>query len=299
MEKVTYIDRVTQAVEEEVIYGKKALSLFYGTGWFSRWMFFLFHPLIFKLPLFSKIYGFLQKREKSVKKIAPFIQKFQLDTKEFTKKEFLSFNDFFTRKLKSNARPIEMDPNIIVLPADGRYSIYPKLHAVDHFFVKGNTFDLSKFLQDDALVKTYAKGAMVIARLCPVDYHRFHFPVDCIASQPIQLNGYLYSVSLPALKKNIGYLSENKRYLTKLKTKDFGEILYVEIGATNVGTVHQTFSSNAPCSKGEEKGYFSFGGSCIVLLFEPDQVVFDRDLLFQPMEVKGLMGQSLARKRTK
>jgi len=66
-----------------------------------------------------------------------------------------------------------------------------------------------------------------------------------------------------------------------------------------VGSVHQTFSSKTPCLKGEEKGYFSFGGSCIVLLFEPDQVVFDRDLLFQPMEVKGLMGQSLARKRAK
>lgn len=299
MEKVTYIDRLTQAIEEENIYGKKALCLLYGTGWFSKVFFFLFHPFIVKFSFLSKLYGFLQKRKQSVKKIAPFVRTFQIDTKEFASQEFHSFNDFFTRRLQPGSRPIHEDPNTIILPADGRYSVFPKLNVVDHFFVKGNTFDLSQFLQDKELVKTYENGAMVIARLCPVDYHRFHFPIDCIPSEPVLINGYLYSVSFPALKKNIRYLSENKRYITTLKTKEFGKILFVEIGATNVGSVHQTFAYNTPCVKGQEKGYFSFGGSCIVLLFEPDRVVFDKDLVFQPMEVKGLMGQSLARKRTK
>lgn len=101
-----------------------------------------------------------------------------------------------------------------------------------------------------------------------------------------------------ALKKDIGILTKNKREMTTLITKSFGQILYIEVGATNVGSIHQTFIPNEPYAKGDEKGYFSFGGSCLVLLFEPGRIQFDQDLLeasHKNMEVRCLFGQSLGR----
>jgi phosphatidylserine decarboxylase len=162
------------------------------------------------------------------------------------------------------------------MPADGRYLVYPKF---DRFFVKGQEFGLEAFLQDPVLSRRFSDGAMVVARLCPVDYHRFHFPCSGVALKPRLINGPLYSVSPIALKRWVQILSENKRVVTEVDTEKFGTMLYVEIGATAVGTIRQTFVPNAQVEKGQEKGYFEFGGSCVVLLFEKNQIRFDEDLV--------------------
>jgi phosphatidylserine decarboxylase len=177
--------------------------------------------------------------------------------------------------------------------------VFPNIAEADGFWVKGKKFSLEALLQDRELSKRYEQGAMVIARLCPVDYHRFHFPVECVPGPAHLINGSLYSVNPMALKRTIEILSENKRMLTKLKTKDFKEVLFIEVGATYVGSIHQTYASGATYLKGEEKGYFSFGGSCLILLFEPDTIQFDKDLIDasqRKREVRGLLGQSLGRR---
>jgi len=166
--------------------------------------------------------------------------------------------------------------------------------------VKGKRFSLKSLLQDDELAERYAEGAMAMARLCPVDYHRFHFPCECVPGKPRLINGLLYSVNPIALKRNIEYLSQNKRMITELETENFGKILYMEVGATYVGSIHQTYTPGKACAKGEEKGYFAFGGSCLLVLFEPNKIAFDQDLIdfsAKRMEVRGLLGQSLGRAR--
>ena len=138
----------------------------------------------------------------------------------------------------------------------------------------------------------------MIARLCPTDYHRFHFSFNCIPDAPRLINGPLYSVNPIALKRNIQILSENKRVITVLNTKNFGSVLSVEVGATYVGSINQTFAPREHYAKGDEKGYFSFGGSTLVLLFEPGRIQFDQDLIDaskRKIEVRGLFGQSLGR----
>ncbi|MDB4404269.1 phosphatidylserine decarboxylase, partial [Akkermansiaceae bacterium] len=120
---------------------------------------------------------------------------------------------------------------------------------------------------------------LLLSRLCPVDYHRFHFPCAGIPGETRVLNGPLFSVSPLALRQRLSYLWENKRTITELKTEKMGTVICMEIGATCVGSIHQTFTPGQPVDKGDEKGYFAFGGSSTLLLFEPGTVQLDPDLL--------------------
>jgi phosphatidylserine decarboxylase len=258
------------------VYGHKSLALLYGDGFFSKIFYHLLLPLLAHFPYFSRIYGRLQKKSSSRKKIEPFIRDYAIDTSEFEPAAYRSFNDFFIRKLKPACRPIDSRPEVATLPADGRYLAYPRF---DRFFVKGQEFILESFLQNSAYAKCFEHGSMLIARLCPVDYHRFHFPCDGVAGRPHLINGSLYSVNPIALKKRIQILSENKRVITEIDSDRFGTVLYIEVGATAVGTIRQTFKPEEKVSKGQEKGYFEFGGSCLVLLFEKGRIEFDADLV--------------------
>lgn len=298
MSKIIYFDRLNQKKKQEKVAGKFFIDLLYEDRFLSRCISFFLLPLTAKFSFFSKLYAAFQKSSLSRHKIAPFIKKFEIDSSEFLEPVtcFRSFNDFFTRRLKLEKRPIAQGEKRAILPADARYLVFPDLSLVSHFFVKGKKIDLNDFLRDKALSDKYKAASMVIARLCPVDYHRFHFPCDAVPGKPQLINGTLYSVNPIALKRNIKILSENKRVITQLSTACFGNVLYIEIGATHVGSIHQTFQANKAYIKGDEKGFFSFGGSCIVLLFEPNRIRFDQDLIAhsaQGREVLGLMGQSL------
>lgn len=297
---LSYLDRKTHLEMTEKVYGKFFINLLYGTSWLSHLVAFLLVPLVSRFTFPSKLYGALQKSRWSRRKIAPFIEKFHVDTSEFLElpDTFATFNDFFIRKLKPSARPITPGDSIATLPADGRYLVYENIALANGFFVKGKKFCLERLLCNPALATRYASGSMVIARLAPVDYHRFHFPAPCIPTTSELVPGTLFSVNPAALKKHSKILAENKRMVTQLTTTHFGTILYIEVGATYVGSIHQTFTPNLPYAKGDEKGYFSFGGSSLILLFEPSRIQFDADLVVassRRLEVLGHMGESLGR----
>lgn len=296
-EEIRYIDRTTRKEAVEKIYGEAYLKALYSKSPLSK---FFFLPLFAKFSFFSRLYGALQKIRWSKRKIKPFIESFHVDTSEFLDpvNSYQSFNDFFIRKLKSSARPIASGNDVAILPADARVLVYENIHAVDGFLVKGHKFSLEELLQNNSLAHKYTFASMMIARLAPVDYHRFHFPVNCMPEVTKEIPGPLYSVNPIALKSNIHILSRNKRMITPLHSKNFGTILFIEIGATHVGSIHQTFIHGEHYAKGDEKGYFSFGGSCIILLFEPFRIQFDQDLLdasCRKTEVLGRFGQSLGR----
>jgi phosphatidylserine decarboxylase len=234
-------------------------------------------------------------------RIDPFIATYGLDPAEFADASttFGSFNDFFSRKLRPEARPIDPDPATLVFPADGRHLGFPRASAIESFFVKGQRFNLEAFLGDSALAKRFADGALVLSRLCPVDYHRFHFPAAGVPGAPRLINGPLFSVSPLALRLNLAYLWQNKRVVTVLETPDTGTVLLVEIGATCVGTIQQTFTPGEPVAKGAEKGFFAFGGSSTITIFEPGRVELAPDLLehsAQQTEIYALMGTAMARR---
>jgi phosphatidylserine decarboxylase len=274
VESIRYLNRHTGETETEQVYGESFLRWTYGNplGKLSL------HALV-KRHGFSKWYGRRMSKPESASRIEPFIEKYGLDPKDFAEppSSFRSFNEFFYRKLNPSARPIASAP--IVFPADGRHLGFPDISKIDSFFVKGQTFDLPALLGDAKLAEKYAKGSLVLSRLCPVDYHRFHFPAAGIPSETKLIPGPLFSVSPIALAEKLSYLWTNKRTITELKTEDFGTILLMEIGATCVGTIAQTFTPSEPVEKGEEKGYFAFGGSSTITIFEPGAVTLAADLL--------------------
>lgn len=262
MHDIYVIQRTTKQKEKEKIYGRRYIEFLYEPNRFCRRLAKILLPLFCKYPFFSRLYGKLQRRPRSKRKILPFIKDYQVDSSEFLKpvEEFRSFNDFFIRKLKPSARPIEDGEDTAILPTDGRFLVFENIHKSEGIFVKGKKFSLETLLGNATLAHKYLQGSMLIARLAPVDYHRFHFPVDCTPSQAALINGYLYSVNPIALRKNIEILTENKRMITHLTTHHFGTVLFIEVGATYVGSIHQTFTPERNYAKGEEKGYFSCGG---------------------------------------
>jgi len=274
VESIRYYNRHTGESETEQVYGEGSLRWVYGNplGKLSL------HALV-KRAAFSKWYGKRMSTPQSSARIEPFIKQYELDPHDFAESpsSFRSFNEFFYRKLKPEARPIADAP--IVFPADGRHLGFPDISEINAFFVKGQNFDLPALLGDAELAEKFAKGSLVLSRLCPVDYHRFHFPAAGIPSETKTIPGPLFSVSPIALAQKLSYLWTNKRTLTRLETKDFGTILILEIGATCVGSIHQTYSPGKPVTKGQEKGYFAFGGSSTITIFEPGKVKLAADLL--------------------
>ncbi|MBA3815153.1 MAG: phosphatidylserine decarboxylase [Parachlamydiaceae bacterium] len=300
MDPITYIDRKTGKVEQEQVYGAKALNLLYGKGWLTTFFGGPIAHLCARLPFFSAFFGYLKTRPSSVNQIAPFIKNFKIDTSEFQdhQQSFTTFNDFFIRKLKPSARPIAVDKDLAIIPADGRYWFYQHYNLAEGIIVKGERFDLKTLLDNKELANEYSEGAMVIARLCPTDYHRFHFPCDCLPGETKLINGWLYSVNPMAIKKDLQIFTQNKRTLCELETKKFGKVLFLEVGATFVGAIHQTYTPQKPCAKGDEKGYFSFGASSLILLFKPNTIIFDTDLVEATknhLEIRCLMGQSMGK----
>jgi phosphatidylserine decarboxylase len=273
---IEFFNRRTGRVETERVYGEAFLRWIYGRPLGRAAL----HTLV-KRAGFSRFYGWLMDSERSRDLMAPFIETYGLDPSDFADEvgSFASFNEFFYRRLRPDRRPVDPDPDTVVFPADGRHLAVPDAGAMDGFFVKGQTFDLAALLGDPALAERFARGSLILSRLCPVDYHRFHFPVCGVPGVPRLLPGPLFSVSPLALRRRLAYLWENKRVLTEVRTERFGLVLVLEIGATNVGSMIETFVPDRPVAKGAEKGYFRFGGSSVITLFEPGRVCLAADLV--------------------
>lgn len=287
---IQYFNRQSGHIETETVYGEGFLRWAYDNP-LGR----LTVELAVKRAWFSRWYGWRMNRPSSRSKIVPFIEEYGLDPSEFADpvESFANFNEFFYRKLKPEARPIDADPKAAVFPADGRHLAIENVGAADTFYIKGQRFDLRAFLADDTLAGEFASGSMLISRLCPVDYHRYHFPLAGEAGAPFLINGPLYSVSPLALRRRLSIFWENKRVRTVVDSPVFGKVIFMEIGATCVGSIHSTASAGM-VEKGQEKGYFSFGGSCLVTLFQPGRICFDADLLehsAQSTEVYAQVGE--------
>lgn len=273
---ITFFSRQTQRIETESVYGEGFLRFTYETAPGLLPL----HAVV-KRAAFSQWYGARMDAPASRAKIAPFLATYGVDTSEFADapESFRTFNEFFYRRLKPGARPIAPGENEVAFPADGRHLVLPDIAACASFFIKGVRFDLAALLGDAAQARRYEHGSLLISRLCPVDYHRFHFPLAGVPGEAKKINGPLYSVSPIALRKRPSILWENKREITVLKTEKFGELLLLEIGATCVGSIVQTYTPGAAVAKGDEKGYFRFGGSCFITIFEPGKIRFADDLV--------------------
>lgn len=277
-QELLYFDRYENRLKSEGIYGEKPLRWAYETS-LGR----LCLEGIIKRRWFSRLYGLWADTTGSAREIAPFVKRFGVDVKEFAEDPttFRTFNEFFYRRLKAEARPIAPGEKTVSFPADGRHFFIEDLSRESHLYAKGQRLELAALLGDDALAERFARGSAVLSRLCPTDYHRFHFPLDGVCSAPRLLNGALYSVNPIALSRNLDYLFENKRRLTVVTRSDIGTYLFLEIGATNVGSIIDTCTPGTRVAKGDEKGYFRFGGSMTIMIFPENAFVPAADLATQ------------------
>jgi len=290
---IQYYERESGQLKTEKVAGEKwLLWLYYNpVGEATLWA-------LAKRKLVSSIYGTMMDRTSSAEKIHPFIEDFDIDMNVAREQEFNTFNAFFTRKLKDDARPLDTCSSCVVSPADGKILAYGDI-SNSWFIIKGYRFNVFSFLDNPDLAQKYHDGALLIIRLAPMDYHRFHFPLSGNISPNKKIDGDYYSVNPYALRKKAEIFCLNKREYTILSNPLFGDVVMAEVGATVVGSIEQTYKGSS-VNKGEEKGYFKFGGSTLVLLFEKGKIHIDEDLLINTAkgyETTVKMGERIGKKK--
>lgn len=262
--------------EIEQVYGDSLIRWVYGSR-VGRALAENF--LSFKFP--SLFYGCYQSSRLSSSKIEPFIRRFNIPMEEFESGPFASFNGFFVRKFRDGVRQFVATPRLLPAFAEGRYAAFERVKIEDVFPVKGKALSAREILGGEESAKEFLGGPMLIARLCPTDYHRFHFPDSGRVLSQKRLPGRLHSVNPLALAFKDDIFSTNERQVSILETESFGRLAYVEVGALCVGKIIQTHPAHQPFLRGDEKGYFLFGASTVIVLGQPGIWRPDRDLLEQ------------------
>lgn len=260
--------------------------------------------LLPQLPL-TRAAGWLAEQQWGVvshtiiKLFAKFYQ-VNFDEAEKTKaSDYRSFNEFFIRPLKDNARPINQDPNALCLPADGRVSELGKIEQNQLLQAKGHFFSLETLLANDMqLAEKFNNGHFITTYLSPKDYHRVHMPCDATLRKMIYVPGELFSVN-PFLAEHVPNLfARNERVICEFET-EFGPMVQILVGATITASISTVWAGiiNPPRSKevlvyeylaegesavhlkkGQEMGAFRLG-STVINLFPQGKVEFESHLI--------------------
>ncbi|GAA5913423.1 hypothetical protein JCM6882_001957 [Rhodosporidiobolus microsporus] len=223
-------------------------------------------------------------------RIEHFVESYCIDTTDLLLPSLTSYptlNSFFYRKLRQDARPIARpgDPTVISSAADCRLTVFDSVESAKKLWIKGQHFTLPALLHDAPLSAALAGGSVAIFRLAPADYHRFHAPVDCTVGGTKHIaGGYLTVNSMIVRDKNFDVFTSNKRDVTTLHTlhpltQQPLPVAYVQVGALLVASIRQTKKEGREVERGEELGYFAYGGSTIVAVFPKGTVQWDKDLL--------------------
>lgn len=201
--------------------------------------------------------------------------------------QYDTFNEFFFRKLKPGARPIEApeEERIAVSPADCRCTTFVTVDSATELWIKGRNFSVAKLFNgnyiglEDTDLYSSGKCSIGIFRLAPQDYHRFHSPVSGTIGPIKYIEGEYYTVNPMAIRSDLDVYGENVRVIIPIKTEHFGTVVMVAVGAMMVGSTILTVKEGQEVKRGDEVGYFKFGGSTVLVLFEKDLFTFDHDLV--------------------
>ena len=194
---------------------------------------------------------------------------------DFEKTKYKNFDKFFIRNIKPDKRPLDSDSNLFLSPCDSKLSVY-RIDSNTNINVKNSNYTISELLKDNDLAKEYSGGYCLVFRLCVDDYHHYHFIDDGVVLNHKKIKGVLNTVRPVALKSKKVF-SENNREWTLLATKHFDNIIFMEVGAIGVGKIVNL--NVKEFKRGDEKGYFRFGGSTVILLVKKDILELDQDIL--------------------
>ena len=208
--------------------------------------------------------------------IEPFISNNIVNMYEYERVEYGSFNDFFSRRIRPGARPVDMDPEHLISPADSKLTALP-ITENGRFTLKHTEYTVGSLLKNPALAAEYVGGWALIFRLTVDDYHRYCYAFDAEKGENVVIPGRLHTVN-PIANDFFPIYKENAREYTILRTERFGDVIAMEVGALLVGKIVNHHGA-ATVRRGQEKGYFQFGGSTVVLLLKKDTAVLDSDIL--------------------
>jgi phosphatidylserine decarboxylase len=291
MSQVQFIDRRTGETVTESVMGDKALRFAYETL-LGRTLW----PVLFGSRFVSAVMGRRYDSPRSKADIAKLasIPGCRADEAEKPIAEYASFNEFFTRRLKPGARPLGEG---FTSPADGRLMLYLGADADSPFPLKGARRSLREvFGPKGAPEVESGRYDVAVVRLAPVDYHRFHFPFDCRTPfPPSVIPGEYHSVNPIALARRPDVYADNERQIVACDAA-FGRFWLVDVGAFGVGTIVQTYKGDSH-AKGDEKGYFKFGGSTVVIVARSGALKFDDDIVANSgkgIETRVLCGERIA-----
>lgn len=253
----------------EEIKSTKTLSFFYNT---------LLGRILLKIctmKFISDIAGIYMNSRLSKYKIKKFIKDNKIKITDYEKTNYNSFNEFFTRKIISIKRPINMTKTAFISPCDSKLSVYTISNDLT-LNIKNSYYTIDTII-DKKILKEYKEGYALVFRLSPTDYHRYCYIDSGYQEKNNKIKGILHTVQPIALKR-YNFYKTNTREWTILHTNNFNEVVHIEIGAMTIGKIKNEHE-NYIFKKGEEKGYFEFGGSTIVLLVKKGIITIDEDIL--------------------
>ncbi len=249
-------------------FGGGALSFLYGNP---------VGRLLLKLavsPVISNIYAGFNSRPSSAGKIPAFIEKYHINMSDFEDRKYVSFNDFFTRKLRDGARMVDRAKDAFISPADSKLLVY-EIDKKLRMQIKGSTYTLKELLGKAADVSGFEGGYALVFRLCMDDCHRYCFVDDGVFLDHYKIKGKLHTVS--SISKDYKIYKENTREISILNTDHFGKLIQIEVGALLVGRINNHYPQTF--KRGNEKGFFEPGGSTIIILVQGDKICVDDDIM--------------------
>lgn len=219
----------------------------------------------------------------SAREIQPFISKHKIDMSEFKPVQYRSFAEFFDREFRPGVRRFPAAPDQMGAFSEARYFAWRNIKPSQKFPVKGHSLSAARILGSEERAEPYIGGPVVLARLAPVDYHHNHYPDDGVTLDRASIGGPLWTVNWQALQHQEDILFRNHRNINILKTRHFGQLAFVEVGAMSVGRIKQVHALDRPFSRGNEKSVFKFGGSAVVVFGQAESWQPAADLIENTM----------------
>lgn len=282
-----YYDRKNTQTKVEKEEGKKSLEILYKTV-FGR----IILQVVVIRPWFSNLYAIYQKSYLSKHKIRPFVVKHNIKDAGHLG-GYDSFNDFFIRKKDVCFK--NKEPNVLVSPADSKLSVFD-ISGNLILKIKGSKYRIDDLLHDSKLANEYRGGKCLVFRLAVDDYHRYHFIDNGKVVEIRDIPGVLHTVRSISDKYNV--FVQNSREITVMDTENFGKVTQIDVGALMVGRIKN--HNIKEFRRGDEKGYFEFGGSTIVMLFKKDVIGIDKDIMranVMDLETKVSLGEKIGEKK--
>jgi phosphatidylserine decarboxylase len=232
----------------------------------------------------SRLMGVAHDSRWSRRMIRSFIQTQSVEMAEFEREEYGSFNDFFIRKFQAGAREFVPEPGVLPAFAEARYLAWGSTGPEHSFPVKGEAMTPATVLgpappESNVDLACLEGGPLLLARLCPADYHRYHYPDSGKTLRSWTIPGRYHAVNPMALAALGDVFPRNERRVSILETDHMGTLAFVEVGALGVGKIVQSRDEAVRFSRGDEKGYFLFGGSTVMVFGEPGRWLPAEDLL--------------------